>query len=92
MRGLGSAVLVAIVVAGSTGCDDVCEDAAQLCADEQQVAAVGEDEGEPQACEGAIEEHATCIVEAASCQPDVVARCWADVTGEVVGGGAGGAP
>lgn len=77
------ALLVAAALVGAaTGCGDVCEDAAQLCADERQVAAPREDGPEGEGCDGAIEEHAACIVEADTCHPDAVARCWAEVTGE----------
>jgi hypothetical protein len=59
------------------GCGDVCEDAAQICADERRVAAP-DDEGQADAeCIDRLERHAQCIVNEDSCHPDVVAGCWA---------------
>ena len=80
---LGGALLA---VAGCGG--DICEEAAEICADQQEVAAPDEREGGV-ACDGTLAEHAQCIVEADSCAPDVVERCWAEASGD--GGEGGGA-
>lgn len=84
-RLLGGALLLAVAACGS----NVCEDAAEICADQQEVAAPAPEERDGgTACEGAIEAHATCIAEAESCAPDVVAACWAEASGsEGAGGG-----
>lgn len=78
----GGALLAALAGCGG----DVCEDAAEICADQQEVAAEGDEQSGP-ACEGTLADHATCIVEAGSCAPDVVARCWAQATGDEGEGG-----
>ena len=87
--GTAVALVAAALLAAVAGCGgDICEQAAEICADQQEVAAPDEQESGP-ACEGTLAEHATCIVEENSCAPDVVARCWAEATGdEGEGGGA----
>jgi len=75
--------LALALCAGVSGCGDVCEDAAQICADERRVAALEEDgEGEAAVCETTLEKHAQCIVDADSCAPDVVADCWESADGD----------
>lgn len=81
---LGGALLAAVAGCGS----NVCEDAAEICADQREVAAPDEKSGGTE-CEGAIEAHATCIAEAESCAPDVVAACWEEASGESEGQGGG---
>lgn len=77
------------LLAASAGCGaDVCEDAAEICADQQEVAAPDEKRGGTE-CEGALEAHARCIVEAESCAPDVVAACWEEASAQGDGGGGG---
>ena len=73
-----------------TGCGDVCQDAAQICADEMQVASPREDSSESVECVEQLEAHAACIVEADSCTPAVVAACWDEVGGEPGTGSGGG--
>lgn len=79
---LGAALLAAVAGCGA----DICEEAAEICADQQEVAAPDDRENGPE-CEGTIADHATCIVEADSCAPDVVARCWAEASGDQGEGG-----
>lgn len=80
-------LLAGALLAAGAGCGaDVCEDAAEICADQQEVAAPPE-KTSGTACEGALEAHATCIAEAGSCAPDVVAACWEEASGESDGAG-----
>ena len=82
LAGLAGRSLMATILVAVAGCGgDVCEHAAEICADQQEVAAPEDrDEGSGAECEGTLADHAACIVEADSCAPDVVARCWADAT------------
>lgn len=73
------ALLSSVLLA--SGCGDVCESAAQICADERRVAAPLGDT-EPVSCEGDLERHATCLEEAESCAPDVVEACWKSAASE----------
>jgi hypothetical protein len=74
-RDSGWLALAAMALAAS-GCGDVCEYAAQICADEGRVATPDEGDEESVECTGKLERHATCIEEAGTCEPKVVARCW----------------
>lgn len=69
-------------IALAAGCGDVCEQAAQICADEMRVASPSEDSSEAVECVDQLEAHAECIVREDSCAPGVVAACWAEVGGE----------
>ena len=80
----GGALLVAAAGCGA----NVCEDAAEICADQREVAAPDEKSGGT-SCEGTLEAHATCIARAESCAPDVVAACWEEASKEGDGGGDG---
>ncbi len=89
-KALPQVVVGLLALALGAGCGDVCQDAAQICADEMRVAAPREDATEAVECVEELEAHAQCIVDADSCAPDVVAACWAEVGGEPGAGSGGG--
>lgn len=91
MSRCGWPMVVAAVLALASGCGTaVCEQAAQICADEMRVASPAEDSSEDVECVDQLAAHAECIVREDSCSPDVVAACWAEVSGEPEGGAGGG--
>jgi hypothetical protein len=86
--------MVIAALAAASGCvGEVCEDAAQICADEMRVSSPSEDSSEDLECVDQLEAHAECIVREESCAPGVVRACWAEVGGEPqpeAGAGGGG--